>query len=171
VAKGLIIMTTALIGCRDGAPSRAPRPDPDGRWRVSALERLDAGRVEALVPEGHGLVVAALWATWCDPCIAEMPELEAFQAAHPEVVVLGLATDPPEVVGDKIQAVLDRVRPRYPQAVLAGGEGAFLGRLALAWDGVLPKTVAIAADGRRFLIESPVTRRTLEAALAPYLGR
>lgn len=168
-----ILASVALGACRDEARPPAPAPPAppaDGRWLAAALEPLNAAHVRSLVTTAD-VVVVALWATWCTPCIEEMPELQAFAAAHPDrVVVLGLATDPP-ADDAAIQKVLDRVRPTYPQARLAGGEGPFLGALSLAWDGMLPKTVALPRDGAPFLLTPPVTRTSLEAALAAHLSR
>jgi thiol-disulfide isomerase/thioredoxin len=38
-------------------------------------------------------VVMNFWATWCVPCIQEIPEIAEFQKAHPNVVVIGVAMD------------------------------------------------------------------------------
>lgn len=38
-------------------------------------------------------VVLNFWATWCVPCIQEIPEIAAFQKEHPKVVVIGVAMD------------------------------------------------------------------------------
>jgi thiol-disulfide isomerase/thioredoxin len=38
-------------------------------------------------------VVVNFWATWCVPCIQEIPEIAAFQKEHPKVVVIGVAMD------------------------------------------------------------------------------
>jgi len=38
-------------------------------------------------------VVLNFWATWCVPCIQEIPEIAAFQKANPRVVVIGVAMD------------------------------------------------------------------------------
>ena len=36
-------------------------------------------------------VLVNFWATWCSPCISEIPELSRLQATHPELLVLGVA--------------------------------------------------------------------------------
>ena len=38
-------------------------------------------------------VVLNFWATWCVPCIAEIPEIVEFHHRHPQVLVIGVATD------------------------------------------------------------------------------
>ncbi|MCB1571102.1 MAG: TlpA family protein disulfide reductase, partial [Xanthomonadales bacterium] len=46
-------------------------------------------------------VVVNFWATWCAPCIAEMPELSAFIKEREDVVGIGLAyedTDRQEII-------------------------------------------------------------------------
>lgn len=42
--------------------------------------------------KGHW-VVLNFWATWCVPCIQEIPAIADFHHRHPEVVVLGVAVD------------------------------------------------------------------------------
>ena len=38
-------------------------------------------------------VVVNYWATWCVPCIQEIPEIAEFARTYPRVVVLGVAMD------------------------------------------------------------------------------
>jgi thiol-disulfide isomerase/thioredoxin len=56
----------------------------------------EAGRMVSLADIPGEVVVVNLWATWCAPCIAEMPTLAALQQAYPgriAVVPVSLDTD------------------------------------------------------------------------------
>jgi len=138
------------------------------------LAVLDADAVRALAADADKPVLVSLWATWCKPCLEEMPLLTRFQAAHPEVVVVGLTTDDPAVPG--VQQRLDKVfaerRPGYWQARLpAGGEDAFLRAFGRAWDGMLPKLVLVGPDGAtRLVLEQAVDEALLDRLVAPRLA-
>lgn len=58
------------------APVNFPAPD-------LALERLD-GQTESLADYLGQVVLVNNWATWCPPCKAEMPDLQAYYEAHEE---------------------------------------------------------------------------------------
>ena len=86
-----------------------------------------------------------LWASWCAPCLKEMPELDAYareQGANGTQVV-GIALDQPAAV----KAFLREHGIGYPNLIDAPGPadaGVRLGNPA----GVLPYTALVSADGR-----------------------
>lgn len=86
-----------------------------------------------------------LWASWCGPCIKEMPELQRFSAQQGEhgVQVLGIALDDTEAVRD----FLRQVPVNYPILRDAAGPADAGVRLGNP-KGVLPYSVLVAADGR-----------------------
>jgi thiol-disulfide isomerase/thioredoxin len=60
-------------------------------------------------------VVLNYWATWCVPCIQEIPEIAAFQRARPDVTVLGIAVDAEDV--PKTKAFARKVGHEYPLVI------------------------------------------------------
>lgn len=86
-----------------------------------------------------------LWASWCGPCIEEMPELQRFASEQGGngIQVVGIALD------DKVsvEAFLRRVPVSYPILLDVAGpadSGVRLGNPK----GVLPYSVLIGTDGR-----------------------
>jgi thiol-disulfide isomerase/thioredoxin len=51
------------------------------------------GRHHRLAEAQGRWVVVNFWATWCVPCIQEIPEIAEFARAYPRVVVIGVAMD------------------------------------------------------------------------------
>jgi thiol-disulfide isomerase/thioredoxin len=60
---------------------------------VPEAEFLDAEDAPQALSQWRGRwVVLNFWATWCAPCLHEMPSLDRLQAAMPEIAVLPVAT-------------------------------------------------------------------------------
>jgi thiol-disulfide isomerase/thioredoxin len=65
-----------------------------GAGAANAFELTDtSGRAHRLADYKGRWVVVNFWATWCVPCIQEIPEIAAFQRDHRDVVVIGVAID------------------------------------------------------------------------------
>lgn len=88
-------------------------------------------------------VVVNYWATWCPPCLEELPELEVFHRTHPErAVVLGVNM---ESIGDRaLRAFVARQALSFP--ILVAGESPALNRLVGPVPG-LPTTYLVAPSG------------------------
>jgi thiol-disulfide isomerase/thioredoxin len=89
-------------------------------------------------------VLINFWATWCPPCVDELPLLDSFykeQGSH-GVQVLGLAIDRKEAV----VPFLKKLPLSFPVA-MAGLSGADLGRALGNITGGLPFSVLVASDG------------------------
>ena len=129
-----------------GAPATVANAPPDAAaeafWQTSYTQ-----------PDGQTLSMAALrgkplvlnfWATWCPPCVKEMPELDRFarRFASAGGLVVGLAVDNPKAVREFLQ----RTPVSYPIA-LAGFEGTDLSRALGNTGGALPFTAVFARNG------------------------
>jgi thiol-disulfide isomerase/thioredoxin len=120
---------------------------------------LDGKPFDLAAQRGHWVIVN-FWATWCVPCIREMPDISAFVASHADVRAIGLAYEDSDKAD--IQAFLAKHPVRYPVAQVT------LDDPPKDFDEPrgLPTTYLIAPDGhvaKRFV--GPVTSQSLGAAI------
>lgn len=115
----------------------------DAFWALS-LDTPDGVPMPMQAFRGSPLVVN-FWATWCPPCVEELPLLSAFynQNKANGWHLLGLAVDKPAPVNQ----FLARSPVSFPVA-LAGMEGVDLSRSLGNAAGALPFSVLFDADGQ-----------------------
>ena len=109
------------------------------------LPTLDDDRITLPAAYAGRPILINLWASWCGPCIEEMPELDRFAVTQDAngTQVVGIALDDEAAVRD----FLKRIPVRYPILLDQAGPrdaGVQLGNPK----GVLPYTVLVSADGR-----------------------
>ena len=88
-------------------------------------------------------LVINFWATWCAPCIKEMPDLQALHERYPDVRFVGIAVDSQS----NVQEFLQRVPVSY-EILLAGPGGVKQMRSLGNKRGGLPFTVVFGSNGR-----------------------
>lgn len=117
-------------------------PPPTGFWD-KRFERPEGGELALASLRGKPLVLN-FWATWCPPCISELPLLDRFhREQNPRGwTVLALAVDSPTPVREFL-----RQRPLSMPVGLAGLEGVEFGRALGNQQGGLPFTVVLGSDG------------------------
>jgi thiol-disulfide isomerase/thioredoxin len=120
------------------APINPPRVPPDGVF-------VDANGAEHTIASflGHGMVIN-FWATWCQPCIAEIPSLAALSRALApyDIAVLPLSSDRG---GAGVVSAWFAAHDVTGLPVLLDPRGA----LESAWGGHgIPTTHIIARDGK-----------------------
>lgn len=124
------------------------------------VQTLDGKTFDLAAQRGRWVIVN-FWATWCSPCIAEMPAISKYVATHKDVTAIGLAYQP-EPLDDVLKFAhqhpvdypLARIDMQHPPAGWQMPVG-------------LPTTDLIAPDGhlaKRFI--GPVDAKLLDAAIA-----
>ncbi len=139
-----------LLGSLLSAAAPAPPPGVAVATRGKPIPLIDVrdlagNRIEFPTRYAGRPMLVNVWASWCAPCLKEMPELQRFAAQHAAngVQVVGIALDD----ADAVDAFLRRVPVSYPILLDTPGPADAGVRLGNP-KGVLPYSVLVSADGR-----------------------
>ncbi|WP_400191904.1 TlpA disulfide reductase family protein [Hymenobacter sp. B81] len=133
--------------------------------KLPAVEQLLRGRSDTTY-------VLNFWATWCGPCVQELPHFERVRAAHAgqKVRVVLISLDFASQLDKKVRPFVQR--HQLASAVWLLNEtdpNAYIDRIDPGWSGALPFTLLInPARGQRKAFERPLTQAELETELRAF---
>lgn len=138
--------------------------DP-GEVLLAAKLEDPSGKPQALAQWRGKVLVVNFWATWCPPCLKEIPEFVRMQESYGArgVQFVGIAIDDTS----KVRGFMAKHGMNYP-VLMAQSEGLDLARAAGNRLGGLPFTVVIDRSGKAARVELGVLD---EPKLAPVLER
>lgn len=153
---------------RQSTPTQAagsqPAPPPPSQRAPDFALPTPAGETVRLSDYAGQVVLVNMWATWCPPCKAEMPTLNAFYEAHWAEGFVVLAVNSQEdaaLVRDFIQA------NGFTFPVLLDENAAVMERYNVRG---LPTSFVIDREGViRYVQPGEITRQQLEAVIGPLL--
>jgi cytochrome c biogenesis protein CcmG/thiol:disulfide interchange protein DsbE len=83
----MFLVLLLAAGCdRGDHPQHVGRLAPD-------FSLTDGSRTVRLADYRGKVVLVNFWATWCTPCLEELPSLEALQKEMPQIVILAVSID------------------------------------------------------------------------------
>jgi thiol-disulfide isomerase/thioredoxin len=132
-----------------------------------ALKDLFGGEQKLSAYRGR-IVVLNFWATWCGPCVKEMPELSALQNEYAAygLQVIGAAADTTETLPE-VRQFIKSAKINFP--IWLGATTGDMARFGLG--PALPGTAVIGRDGRivavfNGIIKAAEVKKTLEKLIA-----
>lgn len=166
-----------LAACQPGMQAPAPAASHPGASKPPAASVVEApkpshpalviqtfdGKTFDLAQHRGKWVVVNFWATWCNPCLKEIPDLDAFDKSRPDVDVIGLAYE--EIEKADMQVFLKQHPISYPIALL----DVYKPPADFDTPRGLPMTYLIAPDGKvaeQFL--GPVSAAELAASIVAH---
>ncbi|MCC6322636.1 MAG: TlpA family protein disulfide reductase [Phycisphaerales bacterium] len=120
--------------------------------------------------------VVEFWATWCPPCVANIPHLTKLQAEHPEVVIIGVAASERKATDGKPDTRVEKLNTFIAQRGDAIGyrmaydEDRSMSRewMAPAGRNTIPTAFIVGKDGKLAWIGHP---GEMDAQLASALAK
>jgi thiol-disulfide isomerase/thioredoxin len=126
-------------------PQIQTQPNPAIGYQRPEFAALDLNGEMRNIKEWDGkLIVLNFWATWCPPCLKEIPEFIELQETYGDqgFQIIGIAIDDEEAVREYVE----KVGMNYPSLVVQD-EGVMLAKRYGNGIGALPYTVIINRDG------------------------
>ena len=176
-----LLLVLALAGCssareglRTAETSEYAAGTPGPPTRFETVSPVTAGELHDVVRDSEARVVLVnVWATWCQPCLEEFPDLLRIEREYRGrgvklILVSGdFDTEVPNVV-----KFLSRQGVDFPTYIKAGSDMEFINTMNSEWSGALPATFVYDGGGHlaRFW-EGKASYAVLEQAVLEVLQK
>ena len=157
-----IVLRTAVVLLCGLAGSTAAAAQQPGSELPDFID-FESGERRTIHHYPDKILVLNFWATWCVPCLEEMPLLVSIQERYSEqgIQVVGISADREETQ-DRIKPFLEKFKINFP--IWLGGTTEHMLRLELG--GALPATAILDGRGR---IVGRITGKATESDLTDYI--
>lgn len=137
----------------------------------SEIEVYDFDQLESVLSGfSDKVLVVNFWATWCKPCIAELPYFEEVQQQHKErVKVLLVSLDFPDKLEDQLVPFIEK-KQLQSQVVLLDDpyENEWIPKVDSTWSGAIPATLIVHKSKQAFY-ERSFSKKELEKELQKFI--
>lgn len=164
-----LAVLAASAGLTDGTRA-APARDQGSPTLVA----VDAGGMKQQLARLRGkVVVLNVWATWCQPCVHEFPDLVKLDRKYRSqgVTVLGLSFDDPRNAQQLVPPFLAKQQAKFPTFITKPGDPSAIVRpFDKYWNGAIPITYFFDRTGKmKTRLQGARTLHAFEMALKPLL--
>ena len=152
----VLAFTLLIMGCGE-------KQAISGRIPTTVFKTF-SGESFTLSAEDKEVTLLVFWATWCQPCVEEFPELVRIRRGYADSVLemVCISVDYPDEAESKVLPFLHDHRVTFPVFIAdMTKQDEFINAIEPSWSGAVPATFIFDAGGRRraFLLG----RRTFES--------
>lgn len=178
---GFILLLLSFISCAEKKTESLSEEDTAKSVEISEASKKAEGLVPnydysdlepLLTKHNDTTYVINFWATWCKPCIAELPAFEKVTADRSEekIKVLLVSLDDPRKIEQQVIPFMEK-NNLQSQVVLLGDPDAnsWIPKISTEWSGAIPATLIYKNDTRKFY-EQSFTFEELEQEINTFIN-
>lgn len=135
------LLTLTIQACSGGSASKANTPAP---------KDLSADELRAMIKESDKpYTLINFFATWCKPCIQELPDLVALHNdPQSKIQVVLISIDAPDVAASKLHDFVADKGIDFQTYVVTKETGAFISQFYTIWNERIPLSLLYSKAGR-----------------------
>ena len=129
--------------------------------------------MEVIEKDPQSRYVVNFWATWCAPCIKELPHFARLQKEYKDkqIKVLLVSLDDPDDLNTRVVPFVERRKPDLPVFLLNEADpNVWMPRVSSKWTGAIPATLLI-QGGRKVFFEQEFEYNDLKRVVDSFIAK
>jgi thiol-disulfide isomerase/thioredoxin len=171
---GAVLVLSFTVGVSAQTGKSRKTTSSASQQKLPAVKQIDfAGLRKALTPTSRPLLVN-FWATWCDPCREEFPDLVKLDAEYKgKIDFITISLDELSEINRDVPRFLAEMKAEMPAFLLkALNDDEAIGFVSKDWSGALPLTILYDPAGKQIYyrqgkVKLDVVRTELDKLIGP----
>ena len=170
-----LLVLILLVSCKsEDKKEENPEPRPlktYSKGNISVNSYTFSALEHFLKKDNDTTYIVNFWATWCVPCVEELPSFEKLKATYKDkkVKVLLVSIDFPKMAESKLLPFVKEKNLKSDVVLLNDPDAnSWINKVDSTWSGAIPATVIYKKDKRQFY-EKSFTYEELETEVKKFL--